>query len=78
MFARSEKKPSAIAEGLSAFRSLFGYAALIASTGQVASHAPQSVQVFASIWYLLSPALMASTGQTLSQAPHIVQSSEIL
>lgn len=51
--------------------------ALIASTGQVLSHAPQSVQLDASIKYLLSPALIASTGQTLSQAPHIVHSSEI-
>jgi len=54
------------------------YAGLIASIGQVAAHAPQSVQVPASMTYAPLPALIASIGQELSHAPHMVHSSEIL
>jgi uncharacterized protein YsxB (DUF464 family) len=51
---------------------------LIALTGQVSTHAPQSMQVSAAI-PLLSPAsAMAFTGQESSHAPQLMHSSEIV
>jgi hypothetical protein len=49
----------------------------MASTGQTAAHAPQSMHVAGSIEYL-SPSLMASTGHSLMQAPQAMHASVIL
>jgi hypothetical protein len=53
------------------------YSGLIAPTGQVAAHEPQSIH-FSSITYCASPSEMASTGQTEAQAPHEMHSLLIL
>jgi len=54
-----------------------GQAVVIAVTGQVSTHAPQSMQVSASI-ALFSPAsLIALVGQESSHAPQLMHSSEI-
>lgn len=52
--------------------------ALIALTGQVSTHAPQSMQVSASIARLSPCSLIAFTGQESSHAPQLMHSSEIL
>jgi hypothetical protein len=49
--------------------------AWIAFTGQVSTHAPQSMQVSASMTRLLPCSLMALTGQESSHAAQLVQSS---
>jgi hypothetical protein len=51
---------------------------VIASTGHVSAHVPQSVHFFSSIVYFASPSLIASTGQTGWQEPHDTHSSLIL
>jgi hypothetical protein len=53
------------------------YAWAGAPTGQVASHAPHSMQTSASITNLPSPSEMAETGHSAAQAPQEIQSSEI-
>jgi hypothetical protein len=48
-----------------------------ASTGQTPAHAPQSMQVAASMTNLASPSEMAFTGHSPSHAPQLMQSSLI-
>jgi len=54
------------------------YQALMAFTGHVSTHAPQSMQVSASITRLSPCSLMELTGQESSHAPQLMHSSEIL
>ncbi len=49
--------------------------ASIASTGQTAAQAPQSMQASASILYCVSPAEIADTGHSLSQVPQLMHES---
>ena len=44
-----------------------------APTGQTPAQEPQSMQVSASITYLLSPSLIALTGHSAAQAPQLIQ-----
>lgn len=67
-----EARPPANAVLLNVNQPAFG-----ADTGQTPAQAPHSMQVSASITYLLSPAEIALTGHSPSQAPHMMQSSEI-
>jgi hypothetical protein len=53
------------------------YCALIASEGQEPAHAPQSMQLSASITYT-SPAEIASTGHSSMQVPHAVHRSGLI
>ena len=50
----------------------------MALTGQVSTHAPQSMQVSESIALFSPTSLMALTGQESSHAPQLMHSSEIL
>ncbi len=50
----------------------------IESVGQTLAHAPQEMQVSASISYWSAPSDMALTGHSDSQAPHLMHESEIL
>jgi hypothetical protein len=50
----------------------------MALTGQVSTHAPQSMQVSAAIVRLSPASLMAFTGQESSHAPQLMHSSEIV
>jgi hypothetical protein len=52
--------------------------ALMAFTGHVSTHAPQSMQVSASITRFSPCSLIALTGQESSHAPQLMHSSEIL
>jgi hypothetical protein len=54
-----------------------GQAGAIAVTGQVSTHAPQSMQVSASIALFSPISLMALVGQESSHAPQLMHSSEI-
>jgi len=54
------------------------HAAAMALTGQVSTHAPQSMQVSVSIALFSPTSLMALTGQESSHAPQLMHSSEIL
>jgi hypothetical protein len=54
-----------------------GQAAVIAVTGQVSTHAPQSMQVSASITLFSPTSLMALVGQESSHAPQLMHSSVI-
>jgi len=56
----------------------FCYSSEIASTGHTAEHAPQLMQVFASMTRLSSFSLMALTGHSPSQDPQLMHASEIL
>jgi hypothetical protein len=58
-----------------AFRA--GQAGAIAVTGQVSTHAPQSMQVSASIALFSPTSLMALVGQESSHAPQLMHSSDI-
>jgi hypothetical protein len=71
------KRPDSYA-GLSVCQRCNTYAAEMAFTGQVSTHAPQSMQVSASMLCLVSPALIAFTGQESAHAPQLMHSSEIL
>jgi hypothetical protein len=53
-------------------------AAEMAFTGQVSTHAPQSMQVSESIALFSPTSLIALTGQESSHAPQLMHSSEIL
>jgi hypothetical protein len=48
------------------------------SVGQTLEHAPQEMQVSASIWYWSAPSEIALTGHSASQAPHLMHESLIL
>jgi hypothetical protein len=54
-----------------------GQAVVIAVTGQVSTHAPQSMQVSASITLFSPTSLMALVGQESSHAPQLMHSSVI-
>jgi hypothetical protein len=54
-----------------------GQAAEIATTGQVSTHAPQSMQVSASMTLVSPFSLMAFVGQESSHAPQLIHSSDI-
>jgi len=54
-----------------------GQAGAIAVTGQVSTHAPQSMQVSASITLFSPASLMALVGQESSHAPQLMHSSVI-
>jgi len=56
---------------------IFFYA-LIASTGQTETQAPQSMHLSESITLFDPSSFIASTGQLESQAPQLIQSSLIL
>jgi len=54
-----------------------GQAAEIATTGHVSTHAPQSMQVSASMTLVSPFSEMAFVGQESSHAPQLIHSSEI-
>lgn len=74
LYQDSQKKiPGTYVPGISDVN----YASEGAPTGHVPAHAPQLMQVSASITYLPSPSEIAFTGQPSAQAPQAMQSSEI-
>ncbi len=62
----------------SSFRENSAYSEAGAPTGQVSAQEPQSMQVFGSIAYCVSPWEIADTGHASAQAPQLMQESEIL
>ena len=48
-----------------------------AATGQTEAQAPQSMQISASITWMLSPSVIASTGHAAIHAPQLTHSSLI-
>jgi hypothetical protein len=59
------------------FFQLRGHAWEMALTGQVSTHAPQSMQVSGSMTLFSPTSLMALVGQDSSHAPQLMHSSEI-
>ncbi len=56
----------------------WAYSSEIAPTGHPSSHAPQSMQAFASTTYFPSPSAIAPTGHVSAHAPQQMHSSLII
>ena len=69
----NNKKESPLSSPLSLFSN---YPAVIASTGQAPTHAPQSIQASEITYFPSSFADIAATGQVPSHAPHPIQPSK--